>query len=150
MNEVNGNMNTPIETVAEAPFVRANKSAKVTRRTYLYLFVGWFLLIGIGVLGAKLYTDHVRHQIAQEIAEQTQKQLQAIQEDYQKQVAQLKDNVSSDMTKLQSKIDTLNELLAFVKDSANNKTDNSNQLYTQLGDVKKKLDELKSNLDVLK
>jgi hypothetical protein len=37
-----------------------------------------------------------------------------------------------------------------VKDSASSKTDNSNQLYTQLADVKKRLDELKANLDMLK
>jgi hypothetical protein len=53
------------------------------------------------------------------------------------------------MTKLQIKIDSFNELLAFAKDNANSRTDNSNQLYTQLAEVKKKLDELKNSLDVL-
>ncbi|UUZ93069.1 hypothetical protein LJK87_49025 [Paenibacillus sp. P25] len=53
------------------------------------------------------------------------------------------------MAKMQAKIDSINELLAFTKDSASSKTDNSNQLYTQLADVKKKLDDLKKNLDAL-
>jgi gas vesicle protein len=145
-------MNTPIEPVAPQaqPMVRTSKPVnKGTRKTYLYLFLGWTLLIAAGVLGAKLYTDQLRQQIASEIAAQTEQQLQAVQEDYQKQIVQLKDSVSGDLTKMQGKIDSLNELLAFTKDSANSKTDNSNQLYTQLAEVKKKLDDLKKNLDVL-
>jgi peptidoglycan hydrolase CwlO-like protein len=58
--------------------------------------------------------------------------------------------MATDMTNLQAKVNSLNELLAFTKDSANSKTDNSNQLYTQLAEVKKKLDELQKNLEVLK
>ncbi|MDF2964153.1 MAG: hypothetical protein K0S39_5888 [Paenibacillus sp.] len=145
-------MNTPIEPAdSQQPMARTGKpnKAKGRGRTYLFLFMGWTLLIAAGVLGAKMYTDHLRQQIAQEIAKQTEQQLQTVQEDYQKQIAQLKDNVSGDLAKMQTKIDSLNELLAFTKDSANNKTDNSNQLYTQLSEVKKKLDDLKKNLDVL-
>jgi hypothetical protein len=146
---------TAAETAATAelalPRAAAVKSnAKGKRRTYLVLFAGWFVLIGIGVTAAKLYTDQLKAQIASDISAQTEKQLQAVQDDYQKQLAQLRDNVNTDMTQLQTKVDTMNELLAFVKDSASSKTDNSNQLYTQLGDVKKKLDDLKSNLDMLK
>jgi hypothetical protein len=51
---------------------------------------------------------------------------------------------------MESKIQTLNELLTFAKDNADSKTDNSNKLYTQLAEVKKQLNELKRNLDVLK
>jgi len=112
--------------------------------------MGWGMLIAVGVAATMMYTDHLRQQISTDIAQQTQQQLQVIQQDYQKQVSQLKDSVSSDMKTLQAKVDSLNELLAFTKDSANSKTDNSNQLYTQLADVKKKLDELTKNLDVLK
>lgn len=145
-------MDAPIETMAgELPLPRTSKTAvKPKRKTYVVLLAGWLALIGVGVTGAKLYTDHVKEQIARDISFQTQQQLKTVQDDYQKQVAQLKDSVNADMTQLQTKVDTLNELLSFVKDSASNKTDNSNQLYTQLGDVKKKLDELKSNLDMLK
>lgn len=142
-------MNTPIEPASEQLVVRKSKPAKGRKKTYVFLFMGWTLLIALGALGAKLYTDHLRQQIAAQIAEQTEVQLKAVQDDYQKQIAQLKESVSGDLTKMQGKIDSLNELLAFTKDSANSKTDNSNQLYTQLNEVKKKLDELKKNLDVL-
>ncbi|NHN29211.1 hypothetical protein G9U52_05130 [Paenibacillus sp. S3N08] len=118
-------------------------------RTYLFLFMVWSLLITGGLYGAKTYTDHLRQQITNQIAMQTEQQLMVVQKDYQKQIAALKDSVSGDLGKMQTKIDSLNELLAFTKDSANSKTDNSNQLYTQLAEVKMKLDDLKKNLDTL-
>jgi hypothetical protein len=62
----------------------------------------------------------------------------------------LKVNVNQEMASLQSKVELLNQLLAFNKDNASTKVDNSNQLYTQLAEVKKKLAELQKNLDVLK
>lgn len=144
-------MSMPIETTSmDTSFARTSKTTKIKRKTYVLLFLGWTLLIAIGVTGTMLYTEHLKQQISADIASQTQQQLQSIQDDYQKQVTELKANVSSDMAKLQTKVDSLNELLAFTKDSANSKTDNSNQLYTQLAEVKKKLDELQKNLDVLK
>ncbi|MCS7462776.1 hypothetical protein N0M98_21875 [Paenibacillus doosanensis] len=145
-------MNTPVEpAVFEQPMARPSKPVKRKGkgRTYVLLFMAWTLLIALGGLGAKMYTDHLRQQIAQQIAAQTDQQLQAVQEDYKKQLDQLKESVGGDLAKMQTKIDALNELLAFTKDSANSKTDNSNQLYTQLNEVKKKLDDLKKNLDVL-
>jgi hypothetical protein len=144
-------MNVPLKSMhADTPFVRAEKAAKDKRKTYLLLFAVWFTLIAMGVTGAKLYTEHLKQQIADDIAVQTRQQLEIIQSDYQKQIGELKTNISTDMSNLQSKVNSLNELLAFTKDSASSKTDNSNQLYTQLAEVKKKLDELQKNLEVLK
>lgn len=142
-------MNTPPVPGASQPYVRTNKSKSVKPRTYFFLFMIWTLLVAFGILGAKLYTDQLKEQIAQDIARQTEAQLLAANEDYQKQIAQLKETLTADMAKMQTKIDSINELLAFTKDSANSKTDNSNQLYTQLTDIRKKLDELKKNLDAL-
>ncbi|WNR43531.1 hypothetical protein [Paenibacillus roseipurpureus] len=143
-------MSMPIESATVNSFPRTSKATRVKKKTYVILFMGWVMLIAIGVAATMMYTKHLRQQISTDIAQQTQQQLQVIQQDYQKQVSQLKDSVTSDMKTLQAKVDSLNELLAFTKDSANSKTDNSNQLYTQLTDVKKKLDELQKNLDVLK
>lgn len=143
-------MSMPIESATANSFPRTSKATRVKKKTYVFLFVGWVMLIAVGVTATMMYTEHLRQQISTDIAQQTQQQLQVVQQDYQKQVSQLKDSVSTDMKTLQAKVDSLNELLAFTKDSANSKTDNSNQLYTQLADVKKKLDELTKNLDVLK
>lgn len=143
-------MSMPTQSATANSFPRTSKATRVKKKTYVFLFVGWVMLIAVGVTATMMYTEHLRQQISTDIAQQTQQQLQVIQQDYQNQVSQLKDSVSTDMKTLQAKVDSLNELLAFTKDSANSKTDNSNQLYTQLADVKKKLDELTKNLDVLK
>lgn len=136
------------------PAARSAKTAKVTRmkgkHTYKLLFGAWVILIAGGAYGAHLYTEKLKQTMSADIARQTQEQLNTIQQDYQKQIGDLQSKITADMSDLQGKVDSLNQLLAFTKDSANDKTDNSNQLYTQLNDVKKKLEELQKNLDVLK
>jgi len=147
-------MSKTIEMITEQNPARSAKTAKASRtkgkHTYKLLFGAWVLLIAGGVYGAYLYTDQLKQNMSADIAKQTQDQLNAIQLDYQKQIGDLQTKITADMTDLQGKVDSLNQLLAFTKDSANDKTDNSNQLYTQLNDVKKKLEELQKNLDVLK
>lgn len=143
-------MSMPLE-VRDQPYVRSAKTAQPKKKhTYKILFLIWVFLIAGGVWGTKVYSDHLRAQIADKIHADTRVQLEAIQKDYQAQVSDLKTTVQSDMAKLQTKLDALTELLAFTKDSANSKTDNSNQLYTQLSDVKKKLEELEQSLDGLR
>jgi len=144
-------MNTPLQPAApDAGFARSAKSAKARKKTYVLLLISWLILIAAGVSGAVLYTEHLKQQITADIAKQTSDQLAAIAADYQQQVGDLKTSVNAEVDALEKKVEALNELLAFTKDSANSKTDNSNQLYTQLEEVKKKLDELQHNLDVLK
>lgn len=120
------------------------------RRNYALFFISWFMLIAIGVMSTMLYADYLKEQIAADISAQTGAQLAAIQADYQRQLDELKGSTTSELAALQKKVDTFNELLTFTRDSANSRTDNSNQLYTQLAEVKQQLDELKKNLDVLK
>jgi peptidoglycan hydrolase CwlO-like protein len=127
-----------------------SRPSRPSRKNYILFFISWFMLIAIGVMSAMLYADHLKEQIKTELGQQTEAQLLAVKQNYETQLDQLKTDVTADMAEMQKKIDTFNELLAFTKDSANSKTDNSNQLYTQLAEVKQKLDELKKNLDVLK
>ncbi|WP_426449032.1 hypothetical protein ACP26L_30020 [Paenibacillus sp. S-38] len=143
-------MNTPMEPAARPNAVRAGAPGrKRKRRTYLVLFLFWLLLAGGGAFGAKLYTDHLRQQIAADIAAQTDARLTQVQQEYEGQIAGLRESLGSDIAKLQAKIDSVNELLAFTKDSASSKTDNSNQLYTQLSELQKKLEALQKQLDAL-
>ncbi|MEI7025951.1 hypothetical protein [Paenibacillus sp. y28] len=148
-------MNT-MENTSPAPLSqqaytgRAAGQARSNRKTYILFFLSWMILIALGTTGTMLYTNYLKQQVAAEISQQTQAQLATIQADYEAQIKALKDSYTADMTALQTKVDSLNELLAFAKDNANNKNDNSNQLYTQLNEVKSKLDDLKKNLDVLK
>jgi esterase/lipase len=143
-------MSLPLEA-REQSYVRSAKPATAKKKhTYKFLLLIWVFLIACGVWGTKAYSDRLRDQIASRISEENKVQLDIIQKDYQAQITDLKTTVQSDMTRLQAKVDALTELLAFTKDSANSKTDNSNQLYTQLAEVKKQLEALERNLDVLK
>lgn len=143
-------MSLPLEA-RDTSYARSAKPAAAKKKhTYKFLFLIWVFLIACGVWGTKTYSDSLRDQIATRISEENKTQLEQIQLDYQTQIADLKSTVQSDIATLQTKVDSLNELLAFTKDSANSKTDNSNQLYTQLAEVKKQLEELERNLDVLK
>jgi phage host-nuclease inhibitor protein Gam len=76
----------------------------------------------------------------------TDQQIQALKSDYEKQLTALSKEVSG----LQGKVQSFNELLTFTKDNANNKTDNSNKLYTQLNEVKQQLNTLQKKMDLLK
>lgn len=138
---------TSIDRTYDSPG-KPGKQTK-TRRTYLALFLTWAILVTSGVFIAMLYTERLKQQIAADIAKQTQEQLSVIKNDYETQVTRLKEDVAANMTALQSKVDSLNDLLIFAKDSANSKTDNSNLLYTRLNELRKQLDDLQRQLDVL-
>lgn len=143
-------MSSPLEVVSRENTSRNVLTSKQRKKTYKVLVFVWIMLVGMGITGAYYYTDYLKAQLTADLAQQNRAQLQIIQSDYQQQLSELKTTVSEKMVDLESKVEQLNQLLAFTKDSASTKVDNSNQLYTQLAEVKKKLVELQKNLDVLK
>ncbi|QHT64110.1 hypothetical protein GXP70_24485 [Paenibacillus lycopersici] len=110
----------------------------------------WVILIGCGVIAAVWYTGQVKEKLTQDIGAQTASQITAMQQSYDAQLKQMQSQFTDELNKVQGKVDALNELLQFTKDNANSKTDNSNKLFSQLSEVKKKLAELQQSLDVLK
>ncbi|RUS47856.1 hypothetical protein ELR57_07275 [Cohnella sp. AR92] len=110
----------------------------------------WIVLIGAGAAGAYLYTEHLKEQISSDLQAQTAKQIETMQQDYRQRLDSLQASYKEEMTDLSSKVESLNELLTFNQDNVNDKTDNSNKLYTQIAELKKQIDALKKNLDVLK
>ncbi|MBP1972532.1 hypothetical protein [Cohnella thailandensis] len=123
---------------------------RAPKRSILPFLLLWIVLIGGGVAGTYWYTDHMKQQIESELQLQTAKQIAAMQQDYRNRLDELKASYEEEMAKMSSKVDALNELLTFNQDNVNDKTDNSNKLYTQISELKKQMDELKKNLDVLK
>lgn len=115
----------------------------------LFLAV-WALLIACGVIGTVWYAGQMKAKMTAEISEQTSRQITAMQQTYDAQLKQMQTQFSGEMSKVQGKVDALNELLEFTKDNTTSKTDNSNKLYSQLSEVQKKLAELQKSLDVLK
>jgi hypothetical protein len=143
-------MSAPLEAVSMDKFSRNEQTSTQRKKTYKLLIIAWFVLVGMGLTGAYYYTNYLKKQLTADLAQQNHAQLQAIQADYQKQLEDLKASVNQEIVVLEAKVEQLNQLLAFTKDSASSKVDNSNQLYSQLAEVKKKLEELQKNLDVLK
>ncbi|GGD49491.1 hypothetical protein [Paenibacillus nasutitermitis] len=140
-------MNTDIKTTT---YNRQEQIKRRSRSTFPLFLAVWMILIASGVVGAIWYTGKMKTQMQTEISRQTAKQISAMQTDYQNRIKQLETSFAGEITKVQGKVDALNQLLKFTKDNANDKTDNSNQLYTQINEVKKKLAELQKSLDVLK
>jgi hypothetical protein len=143
-------MSSPLEVVSRENATRNVQTSTHRKKTYRFLIFAWIMLVGMGLTGAYYYTNYLKKQLVDDLARQNQAQLQTIQTDYQTQLQDLKTNVNQEIEGLQGKVERLNQLLAFTKDNASTKVDNSNQLYTQLAEVKKKLEELQKNLDVLK
>jgi chromosome segregation ATPase len=65
-------------------------------------------------------------------------------------MAELEAAYRAEIDAVEARVNELNELLTFVRDNATDDKDDSNLLYTQLNEVKKKLDQLQKQLDVLK
>lgn len=111
-----------------------------------WFLVFWILIIGLGATIAYLYSNHMKQQMISSIKADTERQIAVLQNDYETRL----NDMSKEMTALQSKVDSFNELLTFTKDNASSKTDNSNKLYTQLNEVQKQLNTLQKKMDLLK
>lgn len=138
------NQDTPLPQTAETAARRGR------RRSPVPFLIAWIVIVMMGTAGAWLYSEHMKRQIAAEIQAQTSQQIAALNSRNEERIKQLDAGYTEQIAKLQSKVDTLNELLTFTKDNASSKTDNSNKLYTQLSQVEKQLAELRRKLDLLK
>ncbi|RCX17387.1 hypothetical protein DFP94_109111 [Fontibacillus phaseoli] len=129
------------ELASESP--RSRKTRRPSAK--LVVFV-WILLIGAGGVSAYLYSNHLKESMMQQLNANWQIKADELKADYTAQLSALNSEVSN----LQNKVETFNELLEFTKDNTTNKSDNSNKLYTQLNEVKKQLAELQKKMDLLK
>ncbi|WP_138494078.1 hypothetical protein [Paenibacillus pinistramenti] len=131
------------EQVSTSPSPRNQRKRGPSVQVFLAV---WILLIGVGVSATVMYSNHMKKQMVKELDAKWQQQVSLIQSDYQNQLKTL----NGEVAELQTKVQSFNELLTFTKDNASSKTDNSNQLYTQLSEVKKQLSDLQKKMDLLK
>ncbi|MCM3783274.1 hypothetical protein M3231_09835 [Neobacillus mesonae] len=122
------------------------KAANKSKRSVRLFLVLWIIIIVIGVAAAYLYSNHLKEQMVLEVKTYTDQQLTVVKQGYQAQL----DEIAGEIAALQEQVQTFNELLTFTKDNAGDTTDNSNQLYTELSEVKKQLDTLQKKMDLLK
>ncbi|HBU84097.1 MULTISPECIES: hypothetical protein [Paenibacillus] len=132
---------------AQPSDIHHTRSAKGKAGSSVKLFlVMWIVLIALGVLGTYYYSNHLQQQMINQLQTHNQQQIAALKADYEKQLT----TISKEVAELQGQVQSFNELLTFTKDNANDKTDNSNKLYTQLSEVKKQLETLQKKMDLLK
>jgi len=129
---------------------RDRSRSRPAARTYLLLALAWLLLAASGAAGTIVYAERMRERTANEVTARTQAQIDELKARYDAQISELRDSVNRDIDELKAKVESLNQLLTFVKDNANTRADNSNQLYNQMEEVRKQLEELRKNLEVLK
>jgi uncharacterized protein YwqG len=107
------------------------------------------MLSGI-IYGMKWYTEWTQERIVSQVTQKTQTQLEKINADNEKNIQTMRQQLTDGLTGMENNIKDIHELMIFTKDNATHKSDNSNQLYSQLSAVKKQLEDLKTDLDILK
>ncbi|GGF73772.1 hypothetical protein GCM10010912_18740 [Paenibacillus albidus] len=135
-----------MQPLAESKPVQSRRAAARNGLSVKWFLLFWMIVIGIGVYAVYSYTNHLKQQVLSELSTQSQQQLTVLKTDYEARIATLSEEVKA----LQNTVQTFNELLTFTKDNQSAKTDNSNKLYTQLSEVRKQLDALKKEMDLLK
>ncbi|MDP5275164.1 hypothetical protein [Chengkuizengella axinellae] len=146
-------MNTSLETEQTIHPMSKKKTKKIKRKKWIQ-FLGfilvWALLISGGLYGSKMYVEHLKEQILADLSTQMEEKLSDVQVDVAEQIDEVEINILSDIETLQEQITSFNQLLNFAKDSTNDQTDNSNQLYSQLVELQEQLSQLQKELDLIK
>lgn len=119
-------------------------------RTIIAFAAIWLLLASGGLTGAVYYVEQLKVQWTQEISEQTAVQIAESEARNRAELQRFEKEAEAELAKLGEQVQAINELLTFIKDHSSDKSDNSNQLYTQLSEIQAQLNQLKKNLDVLK
>ncbi|AGA59069.1 hypothetical protein Theco_3008 [Thermobacillus composti KWC4] len=128
----------------------SRRSRSASKAAVLLLTVIWLLLIAGGAAGAAWYAGELQARMTADIEQQTAAKIAAMQQEVETRMTELEASFRAEIDTVEAKVNALNELLTFARDNANEDTDNSNLLYTQLNEVKAKLEELQKQLDVLK
>jgi len=128
----------------------SRKRQSASKAAVLVVTVVWLLLVAGGAAGAAWYAGELRAQMTADIERQTAEQIAAMQRQVEARIAELETSFRAEIDAVEAKVAELNELLAFARDNAGRDTDDSGKLYTQLSEVRDKLEQLQKQLDVLK
>jgi len=130
---------------------RASRRSKSAPRAAVLLMIAfWLLLVAGGAAGAAWYAGELRARMTADIERQTAAQINAMQRQVETRLAELETSFRAEIDAVEAKVAELNELLTFARDNAGRDTDDSGRLYTQLSEVRDKLEQLQKQLDVLK
>lgn len=135
-----------MQSSTELSSVHSRRTTTRNGPSVKWFLLFWVLMIGLSGYAVYSYTNHLKEQVLNQLSLQSQQQLDVLKKDYEAKIAVL----SSEVQELQSTVQSFNELLAFTKDITSSNTDNSNKLFTQLSEVRKQLETLKKELDLIK
>lgn len=131
----------PTPTTLASPNSRRNRRPSVKN-----VLITWIVLIILGATATVLYSNYMKKSMLEQLNLQMTHEINTMKKDNAAKIELL----TAQVTELEGKVQTFNELLTFTKDNSNDKTDNSNKLYSQLNDVKKQLSKLQAQMDLLK
>jgi cytochrome c556 len=131
----------PTPTTLASPNNRRNRRPSVKN-----VLITWIVLIILGATVTVLYSNYMKKSMLEQLNLQMNHEINTMKKDNAAKIELL----TAQVTELEGKVQTFNELLTFTKDNSNDKTDNSNKLYSQLNDVKKQLSKLQAQMDLLK
>ncbi|MBP1905278.1 cytochrome c556 [Paenibacillus turicensis] len=131
----------PTPTTLASPNNRRNRRPSVKN-----VLITWIVLIILGATATVLYSNYMKKSMLEQLNLQMTQEINTMKKDNAAKIELL----TAQVTELEGKVQTFNELLTFTKDNSNDKTDNSNKLYSQLNDVKKQLSKLQAQMDLLK
>lgn len=131
----------PTPTTLASPNNRRNRRPSVKN-----VLITWIVLIILGATATVLYSNYMKKSMLEQLNLQMTHEINTMKKDNAAKIELL----TAQVTELEGKVQTFNELLTFTKDNSNDKTDNSNKLYSQLNDVKKQLSKLQAQMDLLK
>lgn len=147
--KISNESSQPVANISEK---RQQQRAK-KRRSRLILInfmMVWLLLIIGGSYGAYAYMNQVEARITTQMQQETDQKLKELENRYETRISELDAGYQEKLTALGEQIDELNQLLTFVKDNSSDKSDDNNQLYSQINDIKAQLQKLQKSMELLK
>lgn len=139
------------ETTQPVPEKRQQRIKKRNRRLLILNFIMlWILLILGGLYSAHTYMNKLEQRLTTEMRLETEQKLSELQISYEARFKELDGNYQQQITELGGQINELNELLTFVKDNSSDKNDDSNQLYSQIKEIKTQLQKLQKSMELIK
>lgn len=121
-----------------------------TKLIILNFIMLWLLLIVGGLYGAYTYMNKMEERLTTQMRQETEQKLKELDSSYETRINELDSSYQEKVAALGEQIDELNQLLTFVKDNSSDKNDDSNQLYSQINEIKSQLQKLQKSMELLK
>lgn len=139
----------PVTNISEKRQLQRAKKRR-SRLILTNFLMLWLLLIIGGFYGAYTYMNQMEVRITTQMRQEAEQKLKESENRYEARINELDAGYQEKLAALGEQIDELNQLLTFVKDNSSDKSDDNNQLYSQINDIKAQLQKLQKSMELLK